>query len=300
MFAKFKHLFAELALVRRYREKSVGRLPLSIRFGFERNRIRHAAHRDWPGGYVESQRYGYTYIPRDVDLMAARRLLKPGEDMHWLRHWAPPGSVVIDIGANIGDWSLPAAAAVGPSGRVLAVEPIPRMADALRKTFGVNRILHASVAETAVSDEPGRVRFSIERGNSGGSRIGDHAQAHDTIEVAVTTIDDLVRQEALSRVDFIKIDVEGHEPKVLAGARETLARWKPLLFVETGQEGDEGRRQIANLLQEIGYQLAGYLVDGGILETSWDEYVNATGRCAEAGINNLVFYCAPASSSGPN
>lgn len=283
-------LFADLALLRRYRQMSSRRIPFSMRFGFRRNRLRHEAHRDWPGGYIDTEHFGHLYVPKEVDLMASRRLLKPTDEMGWLRQWLPPGSIMIDIGANIGDWSLPAAYAVGSLGRIIAVEPIPRMAEALRKTFGINHLVQAKVVETALSAQAGKASFSIERENSGGSRLGGHAASHDVIEVAVTTLDALVAQERLPRVDFIKIDVEGHEPDVLEGARETLRQWRPVLYVETGQEGDEGRRRIADLLTSIGYRIGGYHVPGGIIELEWDEYRTASGRCEQAGIHNIVFY----------
>lgn len=289
VFKNLKRLFADTANLRRYRERRGRRLPWSIRLAFERNRIRHAAHDQWPGGYIRTKSSGYLYIPAEVDLMAARRLLKPADDT-MLQFWCPLGGVVIDVGANIGDWSIPAALAVGPTGRLLAVEPIPRMADALRKTFGVNRLRQASVAEIALSSSAGRARFSIERGNSGGSRIGNHTLEHDSIDVEITTLDALVAREQLPPVDCIKIDVEGHEAEVIAGAKETLNRWKPLLFVESGLEGDAGRAAIANLLQGCGYQIAGHVLTDGIIEMTWDDYRNGTGTYAETSICNLIFY----------
>jgi FkbM family methyltransferase len=279
-----------MANLRHYRARRGKRLPWSIRLSFERNRIRHAAHNQWPGGYIQTESCGYIYVPSNVELMAARRLLKPAENNPMLGFWCPPGGIAIDIGANIGDWSIPAALAVGPTGRLLAIEPIPRMAAALRKTFGINRLRQASVVEMALSSSAGQTNFSIERGNSGGSRIGKHALAHDSIEVEITTLDALVEREQLPRVDFIKIDVEGHEPQVLAGAKATLIRWKPLLFMETGQEGDDGRASIAELLLSCGYQIAGYALTDGVIEVTWDEYKSSNGICAGVGINNLIFF----------
>lgn len=290
MFKQLKSLFSDLAHLRRYREERMQRLPLSIRFSIERKRLRKAAHEQWSGGYIDCDDLGYLYVPAEVDLMAARRLLKPMSDANFLRHWLPKCGTVIDVGANIGDWSLPAVRAVGPEGLVLAVEPIPRMAKALRKTFDINRLNNAKVIEMALSDSSGTATFAIERGNSGGSRLGGHPLGHDDIQVNVMMLDELVEHESLKRVDFIKIDVEGHEARVLAGAKKTLARWKPLLILETGQESLEGRHQIADCLQRIGYQIAGFQVDGGILEFDWDEYLNGNGRCAGSGIENLVFY----------
>ena len=290
VFENLKKLLAAMANLRRYRARRGERLPWSIRLGYERNRIRHAAHNEWPGGYIQTARDGYLYVPADVDLMAARRLLKPAEENSMLEFWCPPGGVAIDVGANIGDWSVPLAMAVGPQGKLLAVEPIPRMADALRKTFGINRLRQASVAQIALSSSAGTAQFSVERGNSGGSRIGSHGLAHDSINVDIITLDALVEREQLAQVDFIKIDVEGHEPDVLGGARKTLMRWKPVLCIESGQEGDAGRIAMADILQECGYQIAGYPMPDGVIEVTWDEYRNGSGACAGAGINNLLFF----------
>jgi FkbM family methyltransferase len=290
VFKNLKCLLADMANLRRYRAQRGEKLPWSIRLAYDRNRIRHAAHKQWPGGYIQTENSGYLYVPANVDLMAGRRLLKPADKYPLLQFWCPPGGVAIDVGANIGDWSVPIALAVGPNGKLLAVEPIPRMANALRKTFGINRLRQASLAQLALSSSAGKARFSVERGNSGGSRIGDHGLAHDSIEVDIITLDALVEREQLPRVDFIKIDVEGHEPDVLTGAEQTLLRWKPVLCIESGQEGDTGRASIANLLQNCGYQIAGYALTDGVIEVSWDEYRTGTGTCAEAGINNLIFF----------
>ena len=291
MFKKTKQLLAEMVELRRYRLQRRLRMSWSFHLGYKRNRIRHAAHDQWRGGYILTENCGYLYVPGEVDLMAARRLLKPAESNPLLAFWCPSGSTAIDVGANIGDWSVPLAMCVGPSGKLLAVEPIPRMARALRKTFGINKLHQASVAEVALSSSAGKAQFSVELGNTGGSRIGSHPLAHGTIEVDVLTLDALVEREQLQRVDFIKIDVEGHEPGVLLGAIRTLHRWKPLLFVESGQEGESGRAQIADLLSDCDYEIAGYATDGGIIEVTWDEYRKATGRCEGAGISNLIFYC---------
>lgn len=290
MFKKTKKLLTEMAELRRYRLQRSQRRSWSFHFGYKRNRIRHAAHDQWRGGYIQTENCGYLYVPAEVDLMAARRLLKPAENNPLLSFWCPPGSTAIDVGANIGDWSVPLAMCVGPSGRLLAVEPIPRMAGALRKTFGINKLHQATVAEVAWCSSTGKAQFSVELGNTGGSRIGSHPLAHGAIEVDVLTLDALMESEQLQRVDFIKIDVEGHEPGVLLGVTRTLNRWKPLLFVESGQEGDGGRAQIADLLIDCGYQIAGYATDGGVIEVTWDEYRKASDRCEGSGISNLIFY----------
>lgn len=291
MFRLLHRLFADLFLLRRYRRQRQARLPWRIYLPYERNRIRHGALDHWPGGYAMTEHESYIHVPPELDAMSGRRLLNAVGEDPLIPRWCPPGGVAIDIGANIGDWSLPLAKAVGPQGRLIAVEPIPRMAASLRKTFGVNNLRQAAVAELALSDTPGRASFAVERHNTGGSRLGAHDSAHDAIEVEVSTLDRLALERyQLTRLDFLKIDVEGHERAALAGGRATLARFKPLIVMESGQETGDDRGAIADLLQGLDYEIAGFRVAGGIVETNWADYRANAGLCAEAGIANLVFF----------
>ena len=189
--------------------------------------------------------------------------------------------------------------AVGPGGRVLAVEPIPRMAEAIEKSALANNMTQVSVHALALADAEGQAEFSVERGNTGGSRLGRAAGAVDTITVPVATLDALLARLAIGRVDFIKVDVEGFELEVLRGARATLARDAPGMYLEVGAEDAAKRPALAALLRdELGYRLLGVLLPGGICEASWEDYLGLRGAFEAGGIRNILVVPSSRGSRG--
>ena len=139
------------------------------------------------------------------------------------------GMVAIDVGANIGYFTRLMARLVGPQGRVYAFEP-----DQENRTYAVEnttRYPWVEVLGDAVSQEVGSIDFYHVLGMTGTHTTLPTAGA-ERRTVNATTIDAFVRARGLSRVDVLKIDVEGAEPDVFAGMEETLARFKPLVVFE--------------------------------------------------------------------
>lgn len=141
-----------------------------------------------------------------------------------------PDSVVLDLGANIGLTSLIAAGAAH-RGRVLAIEGAPRNFAALTKNLGVHASGIATPIHCAVGAQAGEVTFVDN------SAFGHVASADTMIEavgtpVPLRTVDDIVTEYGLPRVDLIKIDIEGFEQDALIGASDTLARFAPVVFLE--------------------------------------------------------------------
>lgn len=135
--------------------------------------------------------------------------------------------VVIDAGAGFGDTALAFAAAVGPGGKVYSFDPMPAHQEVFVANAARNPVLapRMEFVGRALGDNADRtLRFKLQGAGSRFSNDGD-------VDVATETIDRFVDKGRLTRVDFIKMDIEGAEQMALAGARNTIARFKPKLAI---------------------------------------------------------------------
>ena len=145
-----------------------------------------------------------------------------------------PGATFVDAGANVGWFSLLAARLVGPSGRVLAVDPNPLNCDRARRGAKDNGFENVDVFAVALSDRTGVV--ALETDGSNGRIVPVDGPPPQPVKanfvVAARTLDSLLNDAGVTHVDVVKLDVEGAEPLVLAGAAEMLARDRPVLVSE--------------------------------------------------------------------
>lgn len=164
-----------------------------------------------------------------------------------------PGSVVWDIGANVGLFSLAAAAAAGKDGLVLAVEPDSWLVNLLRRSQAANAgLAQVHVLPIAVSDTNGVSRFSIARRNRSTNFLDGYGStqtggARRVDLVPTGTLDWLAGYFPLP--DVLKIDIEGAELLALAGGHQVLAH-RPKLICEVAGENAE---QVRDLLRPHGY-----------------------------------------------
>jgi FkbM family methyltransferase len=148
-----------------------------------------------------------------------------------------PGMVFLDGGANEGVYTVFASARVGTKGRVIAVEPSPREMERLKRNVALNDMSNIDLVEAALSDRLGFVDLTLaEQEHAGENTLGafiyDGRSAVDTKTVAAVTLDKLVAEHDLRRLDVVKLDLEGAELRALSGARHSLAELKPLLLFE--------------------------------------------------------------------
>jgi len=143
------------------------------------------------------------------------------------------GDIVFDIGAYVGDTALWFSKAVGSHGKVYAFEPEPGNFEKLKANLERNKVTNVIPLQLALSENEGEMQVA----SAGGSST--MTQAGTGTLVKVTTIDKFAEANKLPRVDFIKMDVEGHELKVLAGARETIKTFKPSLALSAYHRGED-------------------------------------------------------------
>lgn len=154
----------------------------------------------------------------------------------------PQGSVVYDIGANVGIYTILSAVICGESGKVFAFEPDPYNIKYLEEHTKLNKLDNVSVVRCAVSNISGQTFFQDN---------GDHCTGHivkeGPLKVETVSLDDFVLLNKNAPPEYLKIDVEGAEDLVLEGANKILNQYKPEIFLATHNlEVDNICRQILN------------------------------------------------------
>ena len=168
-------------------------------------------------------------------------------------------STVFDVGAHVGFYTLLASELVGPGGRVVAFEPLPRNLRYLKEHVAMNGAANVTIVEAAVSDKDGVATFE-EAASSSMGRL----QANGRCQVEVVALDALLSRGATPDPKFVKMDIEGEELRALEGAKAMLERCHPTIFLAT--HGTDVHRDCCRFLQAIGYRLEP--LDGRDLEMS--------------------------------
>jgi FkbM family methyltransferase len=140
------------------------------------------------------------------------------------------GSVVYDLGANAGFYSLLASVLTGENGKVFAFEPVKANLDFLYKHIELNGINNIKVVPKAVADIDGVLKFGL-----GSSSFTGRIDAQGRTEVEAVKLDTFIRDNP--KPDVIKIDIEGGESKALIGAKVLLRNYKPVIFLATHGRG---------------------------------------------------------------
>lgn len=162
------------------------------------------------------------------------------DDIRFVRRWLRPGMRAVDAGANYGLYTVALAKAVGREGRVWAFEPAPDTAQFLEATLRLNDFRQVLLSRAAVSDRDGSLSLVLEIHPEVNRVAGAGATAGDAIEVPAVTLTRLAEQQDWRDIDFIKLDIEGHEPEAIAGAAGLLEKCSPLVMFEinTGEHFD--------------------------------------------------------------
>ncbi len=254
---------------------------------------------EWQAGFVLHETGDLVFVPTPLDARGRHCLLNPPRAHKAALAVLGPGAVALDIGASLGEWAVPLARAVGPTGRLVAFEPQALIARALEATLRINNLAQASMVEAAVSDRVGAQNLTVPEITSsavdtGRARLGAAGAGETASTVRSVTLDGFIGAAGLDRLDLVKIDVEGHERAVLDGARATIARFHPAIVLETGHENAADRAAIAALLRGADYALIGVLLDHGVAPASWESYASGATPCLPGEVHNLLILPAAA------
>ncbi|MFC0681962.1 FkbM family methyltransferase [Lysobacter korlensis] len=181
-----------------------------------------------------------------------------------------PGCVAIDAGANIGFWSVPLARrALELQGGIVAFEPVPSNAARLQHNLRMNGLLQvAEIIPAALSDSSGEATMILREDFEEGAATGNASieipdgrdDRYSSVQVATVTLDECAIS-ALGRgaLRVIKCDIEGHEDRFLSGATDTVARHRPIIFLEWNRAYYDRRRvdqtaQVQPFLDKLQYR----------------------------------------------
>jgi len=180
-----------------------------------------------------------------------------------LKRLLSPGMVFFDVGAHVGQYTLLASQLVGPDGRVHSFEPDPETFSCLTDNIEMNRLTNVQANQLALFSEQGEKKFFVSwpeymGGNSLWSEPGDWPGR--VFNVKCDTVDSYVRQQAISKISLLKIDVEGGEVDLLLGANTALGLDdKPTILLEFNGpalvRSGHSCAELAKTLRRYGYQL---------------------------------------------
>jgi FkbM family methyltransferase len=182
---------------------------------------------------------------------------------YWFHAYRPqPGTTIVDVGAGVGT-DIPAfSEAVGPGGKVLAIEAHPDTFLALRKTCQYNRLSNVICVQAAVMDRPGTVFIEDSTAHESNSVQSEAVKAAGGVQVPGSTLDALCAKHGIDRVDMLKMNIEGAERLAIRGMSEVIGKTRYAVIAchdFRSERGDSGsfstRDEVVSYLREHGFEI---------------------------------------------
>ncbi len=156
------------------------------------------------------------------------------------------GTVLYDIGAHVGFYTLLSSLLVGKKGKVIAFEPLPRNIFYLKRHLKLNKCENVKVIEAAVGERSGTTFFK-----EGEDSLRGYISSQGELKVKMVSLDELFLKGEIPPPNYMKIDVEGAELKVLLGAKEILRKFHPIIFLST--HSSEIHEECLKILKKMDY-----------------------------------------------
>lgn len=195
-------------------------------------------------------------FPKDQGISRELALYKVHEPLatRLLMQTLTSGMNVVDIGGNIGYYALLEARLVGPTGMVIAIEPMPKNSERLCQNVQANGYQNIRIHKVAIGDRNGTAPMYISK-RSNWHSLYPQASSKEEMLVPVCTLDSLLRSYDLASVDLVRMDLEGYEVLVIEGMRRTLKEFGPRLLVELHPDpvGAAAIVKYLRSLEDLGY-----------------------------------------------
>jgi len=175
------------------------------------------------------------------------------EELNKVQNYIRIGDAVIDVGGNLGFYTLILSELVGVKGKVFTFEPSPENFKKLNRTISINNLYNVDSYNVGLGEEEKKAILYYDSHQTGVSTIV-HKTSSDAIteEIKLTTLDKFSKK-LKQKISFIKIDTEGYESRVLLGGKEVLLKDKPVICIELGGEYFESSLLALKILKELNY-----------------------------------------------
>lgn len=227
--------------------------------------FRWADRRRWGGERIAIEIEGGLRVvcPRSLQCITTYVLLEQEDwfepEIRFLRRFTQPGMKAVDVGANHGVYTLTLAQGVGPSGHVWAFEPASEPAECLAESLALNGFSNVTLRRTALSDHVGEGKLFLDESSELNRLIEGTPGGTGPVEtVPLSTLDACGVEFGWHDIDFMKLDAEGAEAKIIAGGHAFLSGASPLVMFEI-QHGASVNLDLVNHFYAIGYESYRYV-----------------------------------------
>jgi FkbM family methyltransferase len=178
-----------------------------------------------------------------------------------LRELLSEGMQCLEVGANIGYYMLLESSAIGSSGSVIALEPVPRTFTYLRRNAELNELKNVKLQQLALGDRDGIAKMALSKSSNLSHIVNENSQnlpsPRAVSSVPMLTLNTFVKEQSLRKLDLLRMDVEGYEWYILSGGFEALARLRPTLMIEfhVSSLGPTRSVSMLQMLERIGYSI---------------------------------------------
>jgi len=253
----------------------------------------------WRTGSVEIE--GLTFHLNPDDEVISEIMVDSGTweatETAVIRRLLRPGDTFIDIGANIGYYTVVASKVVGDAGQVIAFDPDPVSFELLKRNVEENDCKNVTLLQKALSSEPGTLKLFLNESNKGAHRIFDRSGEKEFVEVEAMRLDDYLEAHS-GEIQLIKIDTEGAEGLILMGMRETLRRHQEVnVLMEFApkllNDSSVGAREVLTEVSSLGFKILDIDEYSGRLVPTTTKRLLETHSPDEFSYTNLLLWRQP-------
>jgi len=215
---------------------------------------------------VDVNQYKLEVIPGDLGISSELIMFKTHEPLttKLLSKELKKGMTCLDVGGNIGYYTLLESNIVGNDGKVIAIEPSPPNFKHLKKNLSIQDAKNVDAYNFAAGDVDGEVNFLIYRESNGSFTIPDGETTDlpgELIKVPAKRMDTFLNELNIEHVDFVRMDVEGYEHHIIEGMKNIIKNSKPMFQIEVHVTllGKEGTKKFLKEFQDYGYEAKYYV-----------------------------------------